>query len=182
MCVNITVRHSSAYVTGYTWSSDFPVTRNAFQRTRHGLDAFVTRFLPNGTVAYSTLLGGTGDDEALAIAIDAGDNAWLVGDTTSTDFPVKNAAQPHNAGQTDAFITELNSTGSGLVKSTYLGGSNVDYGHDIVLDSAGNAYVIGFTYSTNFPTVHSLQGPSGDEDAFVGRFGDKTLARGRKHG
>jgi hypothetical protein len=182
MCTNIAVRHRTAYLTGYTWSSDFPVTPRAFERTRHGLDAFVTTIRRDGSIGYSTLIGGSGDDEALAIAVSAGDDAWIVGDTTSTDFPIKNAAQPRNAGKTDAFVTELDPSGSGLVKSTYLGGSNVDYGHAIALDSVANAYVIGFTYSTDFPTVHSLQGPSGDEDAFVGRLGNHALVHRRKHG
>jgi hypothetical protein len=182
MCTNVAVRHQTAYLTGYTWSSDFPTTAGAFERTRHGLDAFVTAIRHDGVIAFSTLLGGTGDDEAMDVAVDAHDDVWVVGDTTSTDFPVKNAAQPRNAGQTDAFISELDPSGSGLVMSTYLGGSNVDFGHAIALDSAANAYVIGFTYSTDFPTVHSLQGPSGDEDAFVGRLGDRSLVHRRKHG
>jgi hypothetical protein len=152
----------SAYVTGYTYSPDFPVTAGAYDRDRAGLDAFVTKFSPNGTsLIYSTFIGGPSREQGHAIAIDASGNAYITGSTESADnpftsqydgFPVTPGAF-QTKGSFDAFVTKLNSTGSALVYSTYLGGTaGVDRGWAIALDDAGNAYVTGDTTSTNFPT------------------------------
>ncbi|HEY2964385.1 MAG TPA: SBBP repeat-containing protein [Pyrinomonadaceae bacterium] len=169
----------SAYVTGYTYSPDFPVTGGAFDTTRAGLDAFVTKFTPDGlSLVYSTFLGGAGREQGQGIAVDINGNAYLTGITESFDSPFTSAYEgfPVTAGafQTkgsyDAFVTKLNPKGSGLVYSTYLGGSaGVDRGWAIALDDAGNAYVTGDTASSDFPISNAIQATfgGGSTDAFV---------------
>lgn len=173
----------SAYVTGYTESSDipttpnyegFPVTEGAFQ-TVGSFDAFVTKLDPSGsTLAYSTYLGGKTDVErGWGIAVDSAGDAYVTGDTKSPDFPVVNAFQPsYGGGLSDAFVAELNQTGSGLVYATYLGGSLSEEGHGVAVDSSGNAYATGFTDSFNFPVAGGFQRTNGGglnshTDAFV---------------
>jgi hypothetical protein len=156
-----------AYVAGYTASSDFP-TANAFQSTRKG--GFVTKINPQGSgLVYSTYLGGSaGGDQANAIAVDAAGNTYVTGRTFSTDFPTANAFQKTLKGAVNAFVTKLNPQGSAPVYSTYLGGSNADFGGGIAIDAAGNAYVTGITDSTNFPIVNALQTSlKGTVNAFV---------------
>jgi hypothetical protein len=159
----------TAYVTGYTQSTDFP-TVNAIQPTNHGSgDAFVTKINADGSaLVYSTYLGGSGNDSGQSIAVDSSGSAYVIGITSSTDFPTVNAIQPTYHGNIDAFVTKINGDGSALVYSTYLGGSGGDQGYGIAADSSGNAYVIGLTDSTDFPTVNAIQ-PTyhGNIDAFV---------------
>ncbi|MDQ0417200.1 hypothetical protein J2Z48_001372 [Croceifilum oryzae] len=162
----------NAYVTGITTSTDFPITAGAFQTAYGGgaSDAFVTKINTLGnSLIYSTYLGGSGDDVGKGIHLDTGGNAYVTGSTTSTDFPTRGAFQPVNAGGQDAFVTKLNTSGSGLVYSTYLGGSGVDVGSAIVVDGAGNAYVTGGTNSPNFPVTAGGFQPklAGDQDVFV---------------
>ncbi len=147
----------NAYVTGATASSNFPTTSGAFQTTLGSIgtfDAFVTKLNGSGTaLVYSTYLGGSGGDSGQAIALDSAGNAYLTGWTYSTNFPTANPVQATNAGGYDAFVAKLNTTGTALVYSTYLGGNNYDLGQGIAVDSSGNAYVTGITESTNFPTT-----------------------------
>ncbi|MGZ8846483.1 MAG: SBBP repeat-containing protein, partial [Pyrinomonadaceae bacterium] len=169
----------SAYVTGYTYSPDFPVTAGAFDTAGSGLDAFITKFAPNGaSLVYSTFLGGWGREQGQGIAVDRNGNAYVTGLTESLDnpftqayegFPVTSGAFQRR-GSYDAFVTKLNPQGSALVYSTYLGGSaGVDRGWAIALDDAGNAYVTGDTTSANFPTANPIQATYGGglSDAFV---------------
>ena len=169
----------SAYVTGYTYSPDFPVTAGAFDTARAGLDAFITKFTPDGaSLVYSTFLGGAGRDQGQGIAVDAIGNAYVTGITESFDsaftlqyegFPVTRGAFQIN-GSYDAFVTKLNPQGSALVYSTYLGGAaGVDRGWAIALDLAGNAYITGDTTSSDFPTASPIRGAYGGgiSDAFV---------------
>lgn len=121
---------------------------------------------------YSTLLGGNYGAQARAIAVDSTGNAYVTGVTSSTDFPTANAAQSTNHGEPDVFVTKLNASGSALVYSTYLGGGNQEYGLGIAVDSTGSAYVTGWTFSANFPTVNAFQGTKGNlftDDAFVAK-------------
>ncbi|MEG4226804.1 MULTISPECIES: DUF7948 domain-containing protein [unclassified Microcoleus] len=162
--------NGNAYITGLTYSTDLPGVDLGFQNALLGqYDGFVGKFDANGARAYSTYLGGSGDDKGADIAVDSSGNAYVVGITTSTDFPTKNAIQAANAGSAnDAFIIELGSLGYTAIYSTYLGGSGEDNGHRITLDSAGNVYVTGDTTSTNFPTKNAIQSVSGGgKDAFV---------------
>src|SRR5579872_1850451 len=157
----------NAYVTGGTQSSDFPVTTNAFQKSLAGVsNAFVSKMNSTGTaLAYSTYIGGTGSDAANSVAIDASGNAYITGGTTSRNFPTSNPIQAAFAGGGDtcpaqhasicgdAFVAELDPTGSILVFSSYLGGTLEDTGVGLVLDPTGNIYVSGGTDSADFPTT-----------------------------
>lgn len=163
----------SAYVTGYTNSTDFP-TLNPLQPTNAGgYDAFVARLDATGNLAYATYLGGAKDDKANAIALDSSGSIYLAGQTNSTNFPgvTSSSAQPSLVGNfSNAFVAKLNATGSSVSYSTYLGGSGGDYAKGIAVDSSENAYVVGTTASFNFPvTLNPLQSTfgGGSNDAFV---------------
>ncbi|SFI23351.1 conserved repeat domain-containing protein [Nocardioides psychrotolerans] len=160
----------TAYVTGYTSSSNFP-TQAPFQAARAGaFNAFVTKINDKGSgLVYSTYLGGSGSDVAYGVAVDASGAAYVTGHTTSTNFPLHAALQGSKAGSIDAFVTKLHPTGSALVYSTYLGGSDADYGRSIAVDAAGSAFVTGNTFSSGFPTQAALQ-PAKPFDAFVTSF------------
>ena len=151
----------NVYIAGQTASLNFP-TSSPIQATNGGpLDAFVAKLNPTGSaLIYSTYLGGSSTDIARSIAIDAAGNAYITGETFSSNFPVLNALHPtfsDLSGSADAFVAELNSSGSALVYSTYLGGHGDENGNSIAVDSAGNAYVTGSTQSRNFPTTNPLQ-------------------------
>ena len=107
------------------------------------------------TLQYSTFLGGSGSDKALAIAVDDAGSAVITGNTTSIDFPTSNAVQATAPGGDDHFVAKLSPNGSSLVYSTYLGGSGGEGANQgaIALDAAGNAYVAGSTFSEDFPTT-----------------------------
>ena len=160
----------NAYLTGETSSTDFP-TANAWQGALNGtaVDAFVTKINVSGSaLVYSTYLGGSLDDHAEAIAVDAGNNATVAGQTESSNFPTVNPFQSALGGTSDAFVAQFNASGSALGYSTYLGGSGVERGMGLALDAAGSAYVTGDTTSTNFPTATPFQGANaGDVDAFI---------------
>ena len=178
----------SAYVTGRTASSDFP-TANALQPVFAGgvfapgippIDCFVSKLDPSGsTFAYSTYLGGSGNDVGESIAVDVGGNAYISGATSSSDFPTVNAFQPTFHGGTgvftglplDAWVAKLNASGSALVYSTYLGGSGDEFGNGIAVGADGSVYVAGETTSPDFPTANAPQPTfaGGGEDAFVAK-------------
>jgi len=158
----------SAYVTGYTYSSDFP-TASPFDGSSNGSnDAFVTKLSPVGTsLVYSTYLGGNSGDGGCGIAVDGSGAVYVVGSSSSSDFPTQNSYQTYK-GNYDAFVTKLSSSGNSLVYSTYLGGSNDDRGSGIAVDGAGSAYVTGRTGSADFPTATPFDGSlNGYVDAFV---------------
>jgi photosystem II stability/assembly factor-like uncharacterized protein len=163
----------NAYVSGYTYSMDFP-TANAFQPFSTGTgDAFVTKLNAAGTaLIYSTYLGGSTDDLGYGIAIDASGNAYVTGTTFSNNFPTVNPVQPNRNGSlNDVFITKLNAAGAALIYSTYLGGTKSDDGHGIAVDASGYAYVAGHTQSSDFPIANALQPAYGgfNSDAFVAK-------------
>jgi hypothetical protein len=174
----------SAYITGATASSDFPVTGGVFEATYGGSgnsSAFVAKLDPSGSkLSYSSYLGGRGPDSGQGIAVDGQGDAFVTGSTESFNFPTAPAVpfQRGNADCTtvnqietctaDAFVTEVNPTATELIYSTYLGGTSADAAQAIALDAQGNAYVAGYTYSTNFPTQNAYQGVSGGgEDCFI---------------
>jgi hypothetical protein len=163
----------SVYVTGMT-SGSFPTTSGAFDTIFGGVsvwDAYVTKLDSAGTsLAYSTYLGGSGDDSGYRIAVDTGGNAYVAGNTGSSNFPTTTDVYQatYGGGTNDAFVTKLNSAGTSLEYSTYLGGSGEDEGRCIAVDGSGNAYVTGQT-TGSFPTTtgayQTTYGGSGD--AFV---------------
>jgi hypothetical protein len=161
-----------AYVTGWTASANFPTTEKAVGKALRGkTDAFVAKLSPDGSaLVYATFLGGGGDEAGQGIAVDGAGHAYVIGKTTSQDFPTVSPLQARLAGQTDAFVVKLNSEGMVLLYGTYLGGKGEDYGLGIAVDGAGHAYVIGRTFSTDFPTVSPLQrANAGDSDAFIAK-------------
>jgi hypothetical protein len=165
-----------AYVTGYTNALDFPISMGALQSVhRAGFnDVFVMKLTPDGSgIVYSTFLGGSGQDFGFGIAVDASRNAYVTGETNSPDFPVTpGAVQSVRPGGISAFVAKLNSDGTSLLYSTYLGGGIMDRGHGIAVDNGGNAYVAGMSASSNFPTtVGSFQAEhgGGSGDAFVSK-------------
>ena len=162
------------YVTGDTYDEEFPTTVGAFDTTFNGsfgYDAFVAKLNAAGNaLVYSTFLGGGGYDYGNSIALDSAGNAYVAGYTDSNDFPMLGAPQGSQAGSYDVFVTKLNSAGSALLYSTYLGGSYNDYGNSIAVDSAGNAFVAGETVSDDFPLQGALQASyGGGTDAFVAK-------------
>ncbi len=164
-------RSGAAYITGFTGSSDFP-TKHAFQPKHDESksdDAFVTKLDPSGALAYSTYLGGRDyDGQGRGIAVDSTGAAYVTGETYSMNFPTKHAFQPKNNalafGGSNAFVTKLHPSGT-LAYSTYLGGSVLDAGAGIAVDSKGAAWVTGVTESTDFPTKHAFQ-PKNNAPAF----------------
>ena len=158
----------NAYVTGVTSSTDFPI-HNAYDDSYSGGDAFVTKFNASGNISYSTYLGGSSSEEGEGIVVDGSGNAYVTGTTLSTDFPTINAYDDsHNGGSYDVFVTKLDVSGTSLVYSTYLGGSDWDLSSSIAVDSSGNTYVTGYTLSTNFPTINAYDNSyNGSRDAFV---------------
>jgi hypothetical protein len=141
----------------------------------NGSNAFVAKLSADGsTLVYSTYLGGSKFDAGNGIAVDQAGNAYVTGWTSSSDFPTVNPLQPALGGpHGNAFVAEVSAEGSTLVYSTYLGGSNFDYAYGIALDPAGNAYVAGFTKSSDIPTVNPLQPALGSTNgnAFVAKIG-----------
>jgi hypothetical protein len=159
----------NAYVTGWTYSADFP-TASPLQGALGGtVNAFVTKINAGGSAkVYSTYLGGSGTDWGTGIAVDGSGNAYVTGYTTSTNFPTASPLQgTYGGGTYDVFVTKINASGSALLYSTYLGGSGTDLGGAIAVDGSGNAYVTGYTTSTDFKTVNPLQTFGGVDDAFV---------------
>jgi uncharacterized protein (TIGR03437 family) len=177
----------NAYVTGYTDSPDFPTVAGSFQTAYQGSfgndpyfgptgDAFVLKLNAAGSaLVYSTYLGGAEDDRGTAIAVDSAGNAYIGGETLSLNFPVLNAYQVSNNGFGgsppfccgspqpfltfgDGFLTKLNPGGTGLVYSTFFGGSLDDTVSSLAIDSSGNAYIGGSTLSPDFPVLNAYQG------------------------
>lgn len=164
-------------VAGWTSSGNLPTT-NGYQKKYGGsVDAFVASFQPNGgTLNYCSYLGGSGDDQALGLAVDSSRNVYITGWTASANFPLMGAIQKKLSGTRDAFVAKLNSSGSALIYSTYLGGSGVDAGYAVALTPAtapgypvNSAVVVGDTSSNNFPVTSGAFQPQfgGSQDAFV---------------
>ena len=187
----------NAYITGFTYSSDYPVTSGAYDTIFIGgsysveYDAFVTKLNSSGTsLVYSTFLGGKGADIGRGIAVDTNGDAYITGSTTSPEFSTTTGYYPTTAGafdtsfnrhgsnvSSDAFVTKLNPSGTSLVYSTFLGGLSEDGGYAIAVDTKGNAYVTGYTRSLDYPVTSNAYDKyyNGEKysyaiDAFVAKF------------
>ncbi|MBV9505876.1 MAG: SBBP repeat-containing protein, partial [Acidobacteriia bacterium] len=159
----------NVYIAGYSTSPDLVVSATALQPAYKGGttdfltgDAFVAKFSPTGALVYLTYLGGKANDLATCLAVDAAGNAYVGGNSSSTDFPVTaGAAQTKMAGGGgndlyrlgDAFIAKIGPAGDKLLYATFLGGSRDDYAGNIALDSSGNVYLVGSTLSHDFPVT-----------------------------
>ncbi len=188
----------SAYVTGFTDSTNFPTTANAFQTVLTstnfigGNNAFVAKFSPAGTnLIYSTLLGGTNNDQAFGIAVDAAGNAYVTGGTTSPNFPntttnlsilsnglTNNTIYGYTL-TTNAFLTQIvwNGTNAAIGYSAVFGGTNfgIDTGYGVAVDPQGDAFVCGASSTAGFPALNATNyfaaTNAGGSDVFVTAFG-----------
>jgi len=167
----------NVYLTGHTDSTNYPTTPGAFQPTPVRVNnlpsftGFVTKLNPTGSaLIFSTYLGGSNGDNPYGITYDGTGNVYVVGSTTSKDFPVTPGALRttfYGNGYSDAFVTKLNPTGTALIYSTYLGGTSHDEAYSVAADASGNAYVTGRTWSGDFPAVTEFHGFDGFWQAFV---------------
>jgi len=163
------------YITGVTTSSDFPATLNAAQTTLRGVsNSFIAKFIPSqsgqASLSYSTFLGGGSSDTAYGIAVDTIGNVYVAGSTNSTNLPsTTGVVQVTKKASSDAFVAKLRSDGTRLLYLTYLGGDGADAALAIQVDSAGQAFLSGFTQSQNFPVTSNAYQPAlaGKSDAFV---------------
>ncbi len=158
-------------VTGYTLSSDFPTTPGAYDRTPATPDAFVMKLTPAGALTWSTLLGGTSSDYGQAIRVDgATGDVYIGGYTYSSNFPIVSGFDASLGTAPDGFVAKLSAAGDALLWSTFLGGSDTDVLNDLAVDSQGNVYATGYTYSTDFPTPGGLYTThGGSTDAFLSK-------------
>lgn len=152
--------NGATYVSGFTYSSDFPTTSGSFDTSwNSNFDVFVTKLDPTGsTLSYSTFIGGSDTEEGLDIAIDGSGAAYVTGESHSTNFPTTAGAFDTDCStdgicEHDVFVTKLDSTGSMLVYSTFLGGGHIEVGTSIAIDGSGAAYITGSTRSSDFPTT-----------------------------
>jgi len=164
--------NGSTYVTGWTRSISFPNTTGVNDSTHNGeLDVFVFKLNSNGsTVLFSTFIGGNNWDYGFNIEIDTKLNIYVTGYTRSIDFPTTiNSYDQFYNGEDDIFVFKLNSTASLLIYSTFIGGSNLDWGEDIIIDTFENSYIIGRTFSSDFPYIYNAYDNifNGELDLFV---------------
>jgi hypothetical protein len=178
--LDLNANDTQVYLSGQTTSANFP-THNGYQNSYGGgaHDLYVAKYNSSGTLQYSTLLGGNGDDDGLAY-VKADGTVIVIGDTSSTDFPVSGTGYQRNygGGSNDVFVTKIAASGSSLTYSTYLGGSGDDTLTDGQVDTAGNAYVCGHTTSSDLPTANPVQstyGGGGSSPYFPG--GDVFVAK-----
>ena len=186
----------NVYVTGYTYSWNFPTTSGAYDRQCGNdgycefryTDAFISKLRSDlKSLSASTFLGGSSNDSAYSIALDSSGNVYVTGETSSLNFPTTESAYDRLCGYdgncevsyTDVFVSKLNSDLTSLLASTYLGGEEYDRGHSIALDNSGNVYVTGYTLSADFPTTqgaYQLTSSGGVSDVFVSKL-NSTLSQ-----
>jgi hypothetical protein len=176
----IAVREGRAYVTGTTYSSDYPTTPGTLDTSYNGdptgsiSDAFVTKLKASGSaLAYSTFLGGAGNESGAGIAVDGEGRAYVAGYTGSADFPTTRGAFDRTLGSfnEDAFVSKLNASGSALAYSTFLGGTDRDFGLGIAVRE-GRSYATGTTLSSDYPTT-----PGAFDTSFSGGFTDAFVTK-----
>ena len=160
----------TVYVGGVTWSDDFPGVHAAQFGPGGAPDGFIARLRPGDPASLQTVkIGGKGREQITGLALDHAGNLFAAGYTSSADFPVKNALQPHYGGEVDAFLAKLRVSDWSLLFSTYLGGSKLDGANAVALDSAGNPIITGTTGSDDFVTTPGAfqRQRRGAFDAFV---------------
>jgi hypothetical protein len=152
-----------AVITGRTNSPASGFTRrNALQPTRVGIaDAFITKLGTQGTIEFSTFLGGDGDDAGRGVGVDRDGNIFVTGGTTSQSF----TAGTGTRGSTDVFVAKMTGTGDALAYTSFFGGSARDIGRALAVNGGGNAHVAGITDSVDFPTANPNDGTGSDFDA-----------------
>jgi beta-propeller repeat-containing protein len=159
----------NVYVTGSTSSSDFPSAGGFAASLGGATDAFVAKVNAAGSsLAWSSYLGGGDDDRGNGVSVDAFGDVYVAGTTSSSDFPSAGGFATSLGGPTDAFVAKVNAAGSSLAWSSYLGGVDDEYGSSVAVDTSGNVYVAGTTYSSDFPASGGFDASlDGLEDAFV---------------
>lgn len=166
----------NVYVSGHTCSADFPTENpydDSYNGGTNGGDFFVCKLDPSGeSLLYSTYIGGLGEDYEPAIAVDSYGNAYLTGYTISPDFPVVNAYDDSYNLNWDAVVVKLSTGGNSLIYSTYIGGSDADYGYSITVDNWDNVFITGKTVSYDFPVVNPY-----DDSFNGGRLGDAFITK-----
>jgi hypothetical protein len=159
------------FVTGYTYSTNFPITSGAFDKSHNGgYDVFILKLnLTKSSLIYSTFIGGGSNDYCSRIKVDHLGNASITGVTISSNFPTTVGAFDTSYNNGDAFILKLNSNGSNLIYSTYIGGKVNDWSYDLEVDPFGNAIITGGTYSSDFPITSCAYDATinGKADVFV---------------
>jgi hypothetical protein len=170
----------NAYITGFTGSWDLPIAGAAFQPVYGGgVDGFISKFTPTGGLSYSTFLGGNWSDSATSIAVNSAGEAFVFGSTQSENFPTMNPLFPQLRGSEDAIVTHLNASGSGVIFSTYFGGTNnreMQAPGALTIDQNNNIYITGNTESSDFPTTANAFQPfrASVEDAFISRISENN--------
>lgn len=165
------------FVAGSTSSPDFPASDRAFQTTPGGdLDAYVASFDPDGNLRFATYFGGSSEDRGLAIVVDAQDDIFIAGLTTSGDLEVTNdssyAGLPADRASADGFVAKLSADGSRLLFATYQGGRSFDVANSLVLEGSGKVLVAGITESVDFPAT-----PGALQETYGGGVNDRFVAR-----
>lgn len=165
-------RTGAVYLAGSTASHQFPV-KNAFQDKFMGgwADTFFLKLSPSGkSLVFSSYLGGTGDDYGIGIAVDAEGFVYVGGETTSRNFPVKNAFQSSLAGSMDVFLAKFSPSGKDMIFATYVGSSHYDEFGGLAVDALGNVFFVGSAGGAGFPLKKSFQKRYGGEmDAFISK-------------
>jgi len=159
---------ANAVIAGYTGSVAYPTTVGAYDRTANGnADVVVTKFDASGSLVFSTFVGGSSNDYGQAVTVDAAGYPVVAGPAASTNFPTTLGAfdRTYNGGEYDAFVIKLSPDGTALTYSSLFGGSSFDVAYGVVISSAGNAVLSGFTSSANLPTT-----PNAYDDTFNGSY------------
>ncbi len=167
--------NSNIYITGNTWSNDFPMAGTPYDNSLSGnYDVFVAKFNSDlSSLLASTYIGGTNVEKAYSIAIDGTDSIFITGFVYGIGYPTTSGAYNETFnGNIDVFVSKLNSDLSILSASTLIGGSESDISYSLRLDSSGNVYITGETYSSYYPSTAGAYDPShnGSYDAFVSKF------------
>jgi uncharacterized repeat protein (TIGR01451 family) len=162
----------AAYITGQTTSGDFPGPSPIQPARGANTDAYVLKINPAGNaIVFGTWIGGNGSDSASAVSVDPGGNVYLAGTTNSLDFPLQNPLQASRLGSQDAFAVKIDSSGSALLYSTYVGGTGTDSAAALAVDGNGNLYLTGTTDSSDFPVVNAFQPTKNGSGAYASENG-----------